>query len=342
MSEITELIFRHRLLTIATLIIILISIIPISLSVGVYGVSLGDLLKLLIGDLPVEVMEVLLLRLRRVLAALFIGIILGGGGVAMQAVLRNPMASPFTLGIANAAALGVAVALLTGTVGSVSRWVITVYNPFLLPLIAFTFSVTQVLMILLLAYRAGLSEVALILAALAMNFSYQAVLYLIQYLALNELQVAIVIFWTFGDVGRVGWLDLWIITLTAIAITMYYVLRSPDLDLLSLGDDVAASSGVKPKRLRFETSVITAIGTSVVTSFAGVIAFLCLIAPHIARLIVGNAHRYLIPTSMIIGSILLICADVFGRVIISPVILPVGITLSLIGAPLLMYLLLRR
>jgi iron complex transport system permease protein len=199
----------------------------------------------------------------------------------------------------------------------------------------------QVAVILALSYRAGLTERAIILAAIAISFFYQALLSLFQYLFLNELQVAMVVFWTFGDLGRIDWTGLKITVGAAVLLSIYYMARSFDLDLISLSDDVAHSSGVNPKRLRLEATIITALGASVATSFAGVLAFLCLVAPHVARLVVGGAHRYLLPASMLTGSLLVLVADTLGRVILSPVVLPVGIVLSLVGAPLLVYLLLR-
>jgi iron complex transport system permease protein len=259
----------------------------------------------------------------------------------MQAVLRNPMASPFTLGISHAAALGVAVSLLLGVSGTTSYRVITVHSPYLLPLFAFIFSLLQVAVILALSYRAGLTERAIILAAIAISFFYQALLSLFQYLFLNELQVAMVVFWTFGDLGRIDWTGLKITVGAVVLLSIYYMARSLDLDLISLSDDVAHSSGVNPKRLRLEATIMTALGASVATSFAGVLAFLCLVAPHVARLVVGGAHRYLLPASMLTGSLLVLVADTLGRIILSPVVLPVGIVLSLVGAPLLVYLLLR-
>jgi iron complex transport system permease protein len=283
----------------------------------------------------------LMLRLKRALAALAVGAILGAGGTSMQAVLRNPMASPFTLGISHAAALGVAVSLLMGVSGMTSYRVITVHSPYLLPLFAFIFSLLQVAVILSLSYRAGLTERAIILAAIAISFFYQALLSLFQYLFLNELQVAMVVFWTFGDLGRIDWTGLKITVGAAVLLSIYYMARSFDLDLISLSDDVAYSSGVNPKRLRLEATIMTALGASVATSFAGVLAFLCLVAPHVARLVVGGAHRYLLPASMLTGSLLVLVADTLGRVILSPVVPPVGIVLSLVGAPLLVYLLLR-
>jgi iron complex transport system permease protein len=335
--------FTRRKLFLVAILLLLLALVPISVSAGTYGVTPVDVLKLVIsyGSVPSEVSAVLQLRLRRVLASIAAGAILGATGASMQAVLRNPLASPFTLGISHAAALGVAVSLVLGAAGSVRRSIILIGNPYILPVFAFLSSLIQVAVILALTYRAKLTERALVLAAIAMSFLYQAALSLVQYLALNELQVAMVVFWTFGDVGRVDWVALKIIAAVAAVLALYYEAMSLDLDLISLGDDVAYSSGVSPKRLRVGVSVVSALGASIVTAFAGVIAFLCLVAPHIARLAVGNSHRYLVPASMLVGAVLLLVADDIGRSIISPAILPVGIVLSFIGAPLLLYLLLR-
>jgi iron complex transport system permease protein len=338
-----ERLFKLRKLFLVVTLVLLFLLIPISISIGTLGATLLDALKLLLGDssISIEARAALLLRLRRVLASIAIGAILGTGGVCMQAVLRNPMASPFTLGISHAAALGVALSLILGFAGVTQYRITYVYNPYILPIFAFTFSLLQVFIILALAYRAKLTERALVLAAIAMSFFYQAILSLVQYLALNELQVAMVVFWTFGDVGRVDWIALRILAIGAGVLAIYYTVRSLDLDLISLGDDMAYASGVNPKRLRLEATIVSALGASIATAFAGVIAFLCLVAPHIARLIVGNSHRYLVPASMLVGALLLMVADDIGRTIVNPVILPVGIVLSFIGAPLLLYLLIR-
>jgi iron complex transport system permease protein len=334
---------RQRLLFLLVLLVLLFILVPLSVSMGVIKASFLDVIKLMFNDggVPPEIEAILMLRLKRALAAVAVGAILGAGGASMQAVLRNPMASPFTLGISHAAALGVAVSLLMGVSGTTSYRVITVHSPYLLPLFAFIFSLLQVAVILALSYRAGLTERAIILAAIAISFFYQALLSLFQYLFLNELQVAMVVFWTFGDLGRIDWTGLKITVGAAVLLSIYYMARSFDLDLISLSDDVAYSSGVNPKRLRLEATIMTALGASVATSFVGVLAFLCLVAPHVARLVVGGAHRYLLPASMLTGSLLVLVADTLGRVILSPVVLPVGIVLSLVGAPLLVYLLLR-
>ncbi|MCC6022454.1 MAG: iron ABC transporter permease [Desulfurococcaceae archaeon] len=338
-----ERLFKLRRFFLVVMLVLLFILIPISVSIGTLGNTFLDVFKLLLGveGVPTEVRTALMLRLRRVLTSVTAGVILGAGGVCMQAVLRNPMASPFTLGISHAAALGVALSLILGFGGVTQYRVVYAYNPYVLPVFAFISSLLQVFIILTLAYRAKLTERALILAAIAMSFFYQAILSLVQYLALNELQVAMVVFWTFGDVGRADWVAVKVMAVVAGVLTTYYIIKSLDLDLISLGDDMAYASGVDPRRLRLEVTLASALGTSVVTAFTGVVAFLCLVAPHIARLVVGSSHRYLIPTSMLVGAILLLVADDVGRTVVSPVFLPAGIVLSLIGAPLLLYLLLR-
>ncbi len=332
----------YRILVIITLLIILAFLIPLSTSIGLYNVSFLDVFKVLFKySLPESEAVALWLRLRRSLVAVVTGILLAGGGAVMQAALRNPLASPFTLGISHAAALGVAVSLLIGQTGYASMWFTGFARPYVVPLFAFLFALAQATLILLLAQRARLEPRAIVLSAIAMAFTYQAILALLQYLVLNELQIATIVFWMFGDLSRPGNVELQVLLLlTPILIVLYMILHA-DLDLILIGDDIAFSSGISPSRLRLIATIISAFGAALATSFIGVLAFLCLVAPHIARLLVGASHRYLIPASMLLGPILLIVADIVSRTILSPITLPVGIVLSFIGAPLLIALLLR-
>lgn len=334
---------KKKMLFISILLSLLVLLIPLAVSMGTYNAGLLDVFNVLLGnnDLSTEVKAVLLLRTRRVFASILLGGILGVGGVCIQAAMRNPMASPFTLGISHAAALGVALSLILGVSGSVRYRVIQVSNPYITTLFALGFALVQVVIVLTLAYRAGLTERSLVLAAIATSFFYQAVLSLVQYLLLNELQLAVVVYWLFGDIGRVDWTGLWVLTVVFVFTALYCFLRAIDLDLISLGDDVAASSGVDPKRLRLEVVLIATVGASISTAFAGVLAFLCLVAPHVSRLLLGGTHRYLIPGSILTGALLTLVADTLGRLIIKPMVLPAGIILSLIGAPLLVLLLVR-
>lgn len=335
-------IFLRRYIAIAVMVVVLTIVIPLSASLGLYRVTFLDIYRLALGyRIPEDEFIVLWIRLRRVLVGVIVGALLGGAGVVAQAVFRNPLASPFTLGISHAAALGVAAALILGYGGAATHWFLSFSRPFLIPLAAFSLAIAQALLILLLAYRAGLSPYALVLSSIALSFVYQAVLALLQYIVLNEIQIATIVFWMFGDLGKAGNTELMVLALGFIPMLITYMLLHLDLDLIALSDDIAYSSGVNPKKFRFVATLVAAIGAALATCFVGVLAFLCLLAPHIARAIVGSSHKYLIPSSMLIGSILLVLSDTFGRTAFLPRTIPVGIVLSFLGAPLLIAMLLR-
>lgn len=332
---------KQFLLIILTLLVLL--LIPISIAWGWYKASIIDIIRVLIlPDNSVLSTIVWDLRLRRVLAGIIIGAILGGSGTAIQASMRNPLASPFTFGLSFAASLGVAVALLVLHGGTIQRYQILIYDPFMVSSFAFAFSLIQVAVILILAYKAGLSAGALVLSAITISFVYQAILYLLQYFYLNEILVSTVVFWTFGDLGRISWFELGLVGIVAVVVVLpYFIIKSLDYDLILSGDDLAKSSGVNPKRLRLETTIVAALATALATSFVGVIGFVCLAAPHIARFLFGGGHRYLMPASMLMGSLILTLSDTIGRNVIAPTVIPVGVMTSLVGAPLLVYLLLE-
>ena len=334
---------RRKQITLFSLILLTLFLIPLSASLGWYKASLFETFRAIFLPDNSQLSTVIWdLRLRRVLAAIVVGMVLGGSGAAIQACMRNPLASPFTFGLSFAASLGVAVALLVLQGGAIQRFQIYVYNPYIVSASAFLFALIQVLVILLLAYKAGLSAGALVLSSIAISFAYQAVLYLLQYLYLNEILVATVVFWTFGDLGRIAWPEFNLVTLLSFAVVLpYFIYRSIDYDLIVGGDELAKSSGVRPERLRLETTIVAALGTALATAFVGVIGFVCLVAPHAARLLIGGGHRYLMPTSMIVGALILTLSDTLGRVVIAPTVIPVGIMTSLIGVPLLVYLLIK-
>lgn len=335
-------IFKRRSFIIIVLTLGLLFLIPVASSIGLRNVTFLDALKILLGVNSTEVDSITLwLRLRRVLVGVIVGGLLGGSGVIAQAVYRNPLASPFTLGISQAAALGVAVALLFGYAGRFYPFFYSISRPYLLPVMAFVFALLQSMLVLSLAYKAGLSPHALVLSSIALSFLYQSILALLQYLVLNELQVATIVFWTFGDLSRPGDMELLILAIGFIPMLIAYMFIHIDLDLVSLGDDLSLASGINPRRFRLVAMIIASLGTSLATSFVGVLAFLCLLAPHIARGVVGASHKYLLPASILIGSILTVLADTLSRNILYPLTLPVGITLSFMGAPLLIYMLIR-
>jgi len=141
-----------------------------------------------------------------------------------------------------------------------------------------------------------------------------------------------VVFWIFGDLGRIGWGELYIVAVVFLGIVIpYFLYRSIDYDLMLSSYELKKSAGISPERIRIETTIIATFETAIATSLVGIICFVCLVAPHDARLIVGSGHKYLIPTSMLMGSIILIISDTIGRTVRVSTIIPVGIMTSMVA-----------
>jgi iron complex transport system permease protein len=196
------------------------------------------------------------------------------------------------------------------------------------------------IIILALARLKKLAAEAIILAGVALSSLFVSGTILVQYFA-TEVEIASVVFWTFGDVGRSNWREIAVMTASTLVVSAYFVLKRWDLNALSAGDDVARSLGVSVDKSRLVGMLLIALVSSLVTAFLGVIAFLGLLAPHIGRRLVGEDHRFLIPYSCIIGSLLLLIADTVSRTLVGSGTLPVGVLTSFMGAPLFIYLLVR-
>lgn len=314
-----------------------------SLCLGSYRIPVTEVVRLVLrgseGGDPAVKRVVFDMRLRRALTAVTVGAVLGVSGAAMQSVLRNPLASPFTLGVQHAAALGAAVAMMALYGGTIGRFSLDVKSPLLVSSLAFLGAVAQTFFVLALSYWAGVSAYAVVLISIAMAFLVQAVLSLLQYIFLNEVVIAALLFWTFGDVSRASWTELGAIALLALLLIVVLLRFSFDMDLLLAGDELAQSSGVKVKRCRLIVLLACALATAVTVSFVGIIGFVGLIGGQAARLVVGWANRRVIPISALLGGVLLSVSDLLGRTMLNPTVIPVGIMTSLVGVPVLIYLL---
>ena len=163
----------------------------------------------------------------------------------------------------------------------------------------------------------------------------------LQYFA-NDVQLANIVFWSFGDMGRATWKDILLVTICFLLGLAYFIKKSWSYNSLKTGDDYAKSLGINPEKIRIEGMVIASLMTAITVAFYGMIGFVGLIGPHIMRRIIGNNEVFLIPASAVFGALLLLLADTFARTIISPIILPVGIVTSFLGAPLFIYLLIKN
>jgi len=173
------------------------------------------------------------------------------------------------------------------------------------------------------------------------NSLFGAGIAVMQYVA-NNVQLASIVFWNFGDLGRSDWSKLLFLIVALIPALIYFYLKRWDYKVLCSGDDYAQSMGVYPQHTRMTGMVVTSLITAVAVSFFGVIAFVGLVVPHIVRKCIGDNEEFLIPGSAIFGGMFLLLCDTVARTILSPIILPVGILTSFLGVPLFLFLLTRK
>lgn len=267
------------------------------------------------------------MRLPIALMALVVGAALGLGGVQMQTLLDNPLASPYTLGLAAAAGLGAALALYTGGLGLPPLVAI--------PAGAFILCMLAASLLFGLAMMRHVNSQTLILAGIALLFLFQSLLSLLQFLSSPELNQQI-LFWLFGSLMCTTWDSLIITAAVTLICTLLIYRDAWALTSLRLGEARARSLGVNVDRLRMKTLVLVALLTATATSFVG------LVAPHIARMLVGEDQRFLIPLSALCGACMLSAASVHSKSIIPGALFPIGIVTALIGVPFFIWLILGR
>jgi len=283
------------------------------------------------------------IRLPRILSAIVTGAALAVSGAAMQSILKNPLGSPFTLGISNAAAFGAAFAVIllgAGTTQSGSTNPVMLNNPYTVTVSAFLWSLVSTGIIFLLARFKGATPEVMILTGIILGSLFSAGMTALQYFA-DDIEISTVVFWTFGDMGRASWRDFKILLLVVIIAMFIFIRNRWNYNALDAGDEVARSLGVHVERTRLIGMVTASLATAIAVSFFGIIAFVGLVVPHIVRRIIGGDERFLIPASALFGGMFLLVSDTVARTLLAPVVLPVGILTSFLGAPLFLYLLIK-
>ena len=273
------------------------------------------------------------LRLHRVLMSIVAGMGLGAAGAVMQGILKNPLASPFTLGISSAASFGAALAIILGAGIVAGSWLV-IGN-------AFIFALLSAFAVYGLAKYKGISSETMILAGIAIMYLFSALTSLLQYAGKSE-QVHEVVFWMMGSLGRSSWETVGMVITILVICLPYLIIKSWDLNALGAGDETAQSLGVNVEQTRVIYMMTASLITASIICFTGTIGFIDLVSPHITRMAIGGDHRFLLPGSALVGALLLLGADTLARVIMAPVILPVGIMTSFLGVPFFVYLFLRR
>ena len=332
--------------SIAVLIIaavLLVLVFLLSLYLGPTRVSLSKIIGSLFSYDDWEGYVIHDIRLKRSVAAILAGCGLGVAGAVMQCVLKNPLGSPYTLGLSNAAAFGAALGIMVLGGGTVLGGAVASYgidNPYIITVSAFAFSMLATGAIVLAMRKFGASPETMILAGMALSAIFAAGIAFLQYRA-DEMALSAIVFWQFGDLEKISWGNMPLVAVAVIIPVVYLFLRRWDLNAMDHGDDIAHSLGVKVGFTRVSVLVISAVMTSVVVSFVGIIGFIGLLAPHVARRLVGEDKTYLIPASAIIGAAVLLIAMVISQNAFSFVI-PVGIITSLVGGPMFLWILFSR
>ncbi len=308
----------------------------LSLWAGSYDTPIGELFKGIFNQAADNKINVVVrnVRLPRICTAVFAGAGLGVTGCILQAVLNNPLASVSTLGVSQGAVFGAAFAIIALGAGAAG------HGNFLISICAFAGSMAVALVILGLSRFRQVSPESIVLAGVAISAMFTGATTLLQYFA-DEVQLTTLVFWTFGDLGSTSWSEIRFMGVVVLFAGIYFILHRWDFNALLSGSETATSLGINVRRVTVVNMVLCCFAASTIVSYIGLINFIGLVAPHLVRLVVGNNHVYLIPGSVLTGAALLLAGDLFARMIVSPVILPIGAITSFLGGPLFLYLLFK-
>ncbi|MEN5082689.1 iron ABC transporter permease [Bosea sp. TWI1241] len=329
--------FRRKLI-LAGLAVALVVCLVVDLMLGPARYSAGEVLSALLSPstVPAALRVVIWdIRLPVALMAAVTGASLAIAGAQMQTVLNNPLASPFTLGISAAASFGAALALVFGVA------IVPLAIDYVVPLNAFVMAMGASLLIHLLSQRRGVTTETVVLLGIALVFTFNALLSLLQFFA-SEQALGAVVFWTMGSLTKANWHKLAITTVVLAVCLPLFMRRAWALTTLRLGDEKAASFGIDVKRLRLETMLLVALLASVPVAFVGTIGFIGLVGPHIARMVIGEDQRFFMPASALAGAALLSASSVVSKTLIPGLIFPISIVTALVGVPFFFSLILTN
>jgi iron complex transport system permease protein len=312
----------------------------ISLCVGSVHIDFDHVLrylaKALKGNFSITSQEELIIfsvRLPRIFFAGIVGASLSLGGVIFQALLRNPLADPYVLGISGGSALGAIVGIVTGA-GSFYLGI---------PLLAFVGALATVFLVFVVAgsTRGPLLDNSLLLSGVVVNaFFSAAILFFLS--VVNSMELHSITFWLMGDLSRASMEEIFLAAFCLIAGFVFLYAQARKLNILVQGEETALHLGVNVERTKQWLLIVTSLITAVAVSLAGIIGFVGIMVPHLMRLVFGSDHRLLLPVSALFGACFLVVADTLARVVLAPAELPVGVITALCGAPYFIFLLKRK
>ncbi|MFI2947711.1 FecCD family ABC transporter permease [Serratia nematodiphila] len=331
-------ILRHRLLMMGVLALAILGSLLLDFTMGPSGLSLSSLWQTLLDPAAADAGTRVIvwdIRLPYALMAVVVGFALGLAGAEMQTILNNPLASPFTLGVSSAAAFGAALAIVLGIgiPGIPDQWFISAN--------AFIFALFAALMLDGITRWTRVATSGVVLFGIALVFTFNALVSMMQFIASEDTLQGLV-FWTMGSLARASWDKLGILFAVFAVLLPLSMMSSWKLTALRLGEDRAVSFGIDVRRLRLTTLLRISMLSALAVAFVGPIGFIGLVAPHIARMIFGEDHRFYLPASALIGALVLSMASVASKNLVPGVIIPVGIVTSLVGVPFFLSIILRH
>ncbi|MCI0434020.1 MAG: iron ABC transporter permease [Gemmatimonadetes bacterium] len=318
----------------ASLGLLLAVVTVVSIGTGAASIPVGEVIRALVGAADATTRTIVVdLRLPRAALALVVGGGLALTGAVFQALLRNPLAEPYVLGVSGGAAVGAVAAILTGLAG-VAVWA--------LPLAAFAGAILAIVLVFTIALRVGrgLDTRVLLLAGVVIGAFFNAVILLLLTFAEAE-TFRSAVFWMMGSLAAAGWPSVLIAAAYTLPLAIALIAFARAFNLLALGDDTALFLGVRAGRVKTIAYIVASLIVAAAVAACGVIGFVGLIVPHALRLLWGSDHRLLLPASFLAGGAVLLITDTAARTIAAPAELPVGVITALIGVPLFVVVLTR-
>ena len=348
---------RKKMTFITIMVIALVIAFILSVALGTVDIPFTDTVKAILYNIypdpslmPSESYYVKFIYARsgRSFLCILTGVSLAIAGTIMQGVLRNPLVSPFTLGVSSAASFGAAMGIVfwpflfgsTVTSYTVLGSVMTDQDIFMV-IMAFVFSLLSVFFVLLMARRTAMSRSTVILSGVIISYFFQAGVSFAKYISDDE-SLRDITNWLLGGMWKASMgVDFIVFPIVAIC-SIYLMYLSPKINVLAAGDDVAQSLGIDVNKLRDKVLIVSTLMSSVCLAFTGIIGFIGLMAPHICRMVIGNDTRFLVPASALMGSLILLVSDTVGRIIMRPEELPVGIIMYVLGGIFFVWMMLRK
>ncbi|MGD6805382.1 MAG: FecCD family ABC transporter permease [Candidatus Bathyarchaeia archaeon] len=329
-----------KVLFITLCLVALVAVILVALCVGAAGLTLPEVFNQIVNQNGIAWS----IRLPRVLVAVVAGAMLAIAGSVMQCLLKNPLCEPYTLGLSQAAAFGASFAIVilgAGSYYSNAKDAVVISNQYTVTICAFCFCMLSTFVILALTRLTKVSPEAIVLSGIVLGSIFSAGLTAVQYFA-NDVQIASIVHWTFGDLSRITWDNLILIVAVSVPILIYFMYNRWNYNAIDAGVDTANSLGVNVSRHVLVGMVLSSVLAATIVSLMGIIGFVGLLAPHMVRRVIGSDNRFVMPGAVVVGALILLVSDTLARNIISPLVLPVGVITAFLGGPLFLYILIRR